>query len=83
MLLKIAVSDDRLTIGDLIALEEGKMAGIRDVFARLAVDDKGEYLGLDEGRALVSHMTLRQLKEQAAALAEAVKGAVPPTSAGG
>lgn len=79
MQLRIHVAEDRLTIDDMIALEEGKMRGIREVFAKLAVDEAGASLPLDEARILVGQMTLKQMKEQAESLGRSLKGsAVPP-----
>ena len=79
MQLRIHVTEDRLTVDDVIAVEDGKMRGIREVFAKLAVDESGASLPLDEARILVGQLTLKQMKEQAEGLARSLKGsAVPP-----
>jgi hypothetical protein len=80
--LRIQVDIDRVTVDDLIGIEDGKIRAVRDMLARLAVDEQGQPLPLDEAKRLVGSLSLRQLKQQSDAMMRALKdGAIPPASA--
>ena len=77
--LRILADPDILTVADMISLEAGSFIGIRDVFARLAVDAKDQPLPFEEAKVLVDKLTLRQLRTQAESLSTRIRDvAVPP-----
>jgi hypothetical protein len=81
--LHIVADADLLTVDDMIALEDGKVRGIRDVLARLAVDDQNKSLPFEDAKALVGRLSLRQLREHGESLGRALRdSAVTPRSGG-
>lgn len=82
--LRILVDMDVLTVDDLITLEDAKIRGLRDVLARLAVDDNDRPLPFEDAKALVGKLTVRQLNAQAEALGKMMREkAAPPVRGSG
>jgi hypothetical protein len=74
---------DSLTVGELIAIQEGDIKTIRDVMGRHMVKD-GKPLEPGAGVVILNKMTLTQFKEFVAAFREGIDDdAIPPTNAGG
>jgi hypothetical protein len=74
---------DRLTIDDLIAVEEGEgTRRIRDVLARFAVNGSGDYLPEEEAQAAVGSLSIKEFTalqtDLVKQMQEAQNGIVPP-----
>lgn len=66
MQIRLKVDDNRLTVDDLIALDEGTVSKprvMRDLMARFLVDEAGEYLPDDAARKAIGALTVTQLKK--------------------
>ena len=76
MNIRFQVDTDRLTLNDLVALEDENQSPrfMRDFLARFVVDDKGEYLEDDEAQQAVGNLTLSELMETVEQFGEAVEG---------
>lgn len=62
--IKFKIDPDRMTFGDLIAMEDSKSATWkerRDLLARHMVDTDGNYLEIDKARDTLSGLTIAQL----------------------
>lgn len=62
--LRLEIGPDRMTVDDLIVLEEREaltMRKMRDLVARFVVDGDGEPVDEETSRALVGRMTMNQL----------------------
>ncbi len=75
---------NRLTIDDLIAIEEGEgTRRIRDVLARFAVNGTGEFMEEEPAQAAVGKLTIKEFSGLQADLISQMKAAqeevVPPT----
>jgi len=87
MNIRFQVDPDRLTLDDLIALEEESQSPrfIRDFMARFVVDDKGEYLEEGAAQKIVGALTLSELSGAAEQFKDAVEtfteGMVPKVTA--
>ena len=73
--MKIEIDTDKLTLNDLIALEDGKMSGIKSVLVKFAVDDNGE--PLPDASDLVGELTLPELLDAAGQITGAVDTLTP------
>ena len=87
-MLKLKVDVDRITLDDVISLEErASMKTMRDIIARFVVDDKGEYYPHAEAVKLVGGLKMSEVKDVATQFADAMKGvaaeALPPNGSGG
>ena len=76
MNIKFQVDADRLTLNDLIALEDENQSPrfMRDFLARFVIDDKGAYLDEGEAQQAVGNLTLAELMETVEQFGEAVEG---------
>jgi hypothetical protein len=86
-MLKLRVDVERITLNDVIALEEKTSLRImRDIIARFVTDDSGAYLEHAAAIELVGSLPMSEVKEVAAQFAEAMKGAqnaaLPPNGGG-
>ena len=85
-MLKFRIDTDRLTFGDLLSLEGGKLPDMVNVMARSMVNDADEFMGEDEAHKAILSIPLSKLKEVVeqfgAALNEYKEGAIPPTGGG-
>ncbi len=85
--MKLKVELDRLTLDDIIAIQNNELSArdVRDLLAKFAADDNGDYLPEDEAIKAVGKLTLSDLSDVVADLAqqiEAVLGrAVSPPNA--
>lgn len=66
--LNLKIDTDRLTVDDLILIEDAgerapKVRELRDLVARFVVDAAGAFLSDAEARAVVGQLSVRQLKE--------------------
>ena len=87
-MLKLKVDVERITLDDVIALEErASLKTLRDIIARFVVDEAGQYLPNDVAVRTVGSLKMSEVKDVAAQFAEAMKGvaadALPPTGSGG
>jgi hypothetical protein len=87
MKIKIKVDLDRLTLGDLIALEENKgIKTMRDIISRFMTDDAGEYLEFDAAQKILNETSVNGIKTISEQFADAIKGvqsnALPPDGSG-
>ena len=76
MNIKFQVDAERLTLNDLIALEDENQSPrfMRDFLARFVVDDKGVYMEENEAQQMVGNLSLAELKETVDGFAVAVEG---------
>jgi hypothetical protein len=87
MQIHLKVDLERLTLDDVIALEEGqlKTSQMRDLLARFVVDSGGNYLPEAEAQKQLGRLNVAQVKQVAEAFAEQLREqqdtAVPPASA--
>lgn len=84
MQLKFKIDTDRLTFGDLLDMEGGKLSSMFGVMSRCLVEDD-TFLPEDEGVKRLRAIPLAQLKEAAEAFGkalEAYKNAATPTNGG-
>lgn len=73
-----------LTFEELILLEEGRAKGTREVLARYLADENGKALTVEEGRAILNKLTLREVVELNGRFNRALKeAAINPTIDGG
>lgn len=91
MEISIKIDSTRLTFDDLLALEDAQdgkrpFHALGQVIAKFIIDEKGEYLGLDNAMGALRSLTLDQINEVAGKFSEAVqesqKSAVPPAKGG-
>lgn len=82
--IEIRVDPERMSkvvsVDDYIALEEGKIKGIRNVVANFVVGPTGQYLPHDQGMKMLGALTLEQLGKLGTdfiAKAEVAAGADP------
>ena len=86
--IQLKLSENRLTLDDLIRLEEGEknMRFLRDLFARFVLGPDGEYLPEETARKVVGALNLDevlQVKDQFMAFLGGIKErAVPPEQGG-
>jgi hypothetical protein len=85
--MKLKVDLDRITLDDVIALEEKQSAkSMKFILARFVINEAGEYMPTDEAIKAVGALTMRELRDVSSQFAEAMKGAqseaVPPTGSG-
>jgi hypothetical protein len=86
--LRLQVDNDRLTIDDLIALEDGNasMRFMRDFLARFVVGENGEFLPEADARVAVGALSLAQMRQAVDQFMAGVKGlqetTIPPASGG-
>ena len=87
-MLKIKVDIERITLDDVIALEErASLKTMRDIIDRFTVGEDGNYLDFPEAVKVVGAIKMSDLKEVSKQFADAMKGvaaeALPPTGSGG
>ena len=86
MELRLQVDPDRITLDDLIAVEESTSSGksMRDLLCRFAVNGTDQPLELVEARKIVGAMTIRQVRDALGQFSQAMQQlrevAVPPTT---
>ncbi len=85
MNIRLKLDADRLTLDDLIAIEDAgqmKARQLRDLLARFVTNDAGEYLALEDARREVGRLTLAELQAAIAQLGESIRTlserAIPP-----
>lgn len=90
MTIKINPNLDRLTVDDLIAIDEGaltKPRAIRNLLARFVVNDAGEYLETAQAQIELGGLTVNELKKVIQEFGAMIKGvadeAVTPLTSGG
>ena len=80
------VDTKRLTLGDLIALENQKMSEMVKILARCLTNEKGEYYEFDAAHEIILAIPLDEFKGVADQFGESMKvikeGAIPPTGGG-
>ncbi len=84
-MIQIRVDIDRVTLDDVIALEDNKsVRTMRDILARFVTNEAGEYLPLEEAKQVLGKLNMREVKDVASKFADAMKGAaeVPPNGGG-
>jgi len=87
MRITLKIDPERITVDDLIAIEEGKLRtrGARDLLARFVTAEDGSFLSEEEGRVAIGKMTLKELLrvggELEAEVRSLMNSAVPPNSA--
>ena len=83
MKIRFQVDPERLTLNDLIDLEEQNQSPrfMRDFLAKFAVDDKGEYLPDDMAQEMVGCLTLAELAQTVQDFSKGVEGIVPKVNA--
>lgn len=87
--IRLKIDSERLTLDDLIAIDEGtttKPRAMRDLLARFAMDESGAFLDADAARKWVGALNVKELRQAIATLEESIKelraNAVnPPTAA--
>ena len=87
--LNLTIDADRLTVDDLIAIDEGMTAKprwVRDLLARFVVDDAGAFIEYEDAKRQIGKLTIPELNTAMEQFSQTVKtlqaGAVnPPTPA--
>ena len=76
MKIRFQVDADRLTLNDLIAIEDESQSPkfMRDFLAKFCVNDEGEYLEPGEAQAIVGNLTLTELMDTVNSFSDSVKG---------
>lgn len=85
--MKIIIDPERITLDDLIALEEGenmKLRRMRSIMAKCAFDDNGA--PIPDAESVLGQLTIAELKKAFAAFRQALtdyqSDAVSPTTGG-
>lgn len=80
------IDPSRLTFGDLLDLESGKLPAMAAVMSHCLINEAGEYYSEAEASALIRSIPLGELENVAKKFGEAVEGlrdrAIPPTGGG-
>ena len=76
MKIRFQVDADRLTLNDLIAIEDESQSPkfMRDFLAKFVVDDEGEYMEPGEAQEAVGNLTLTELMETVTSFSDSVQG---------
>lgn len=71
----LKVDPERITVDDLIAIEEGtkKVRLARDLVAKFVIDEDGNFLSDEAGKAFVGKLSVSELMKVATQLAEQVQ----------
>lgn len=82
-MLKFKVDPERITLGELIDAQEGKLAAMRDMLAHCLVDDAGDYVETEAAMRMVSGLKLSEVKDTVDGFVNQLQGqAVNPPSGG-
>lgn len=80
--MELRLDINRLTVGDMMALESRSLRTLHDVVIRFAIDEDGEPMSEDDASAILRAMTIPELTEWAGHIQSAVQDvAVPPETA--
>ncbi len=81
--LTFKLDPERLTLNQLIAMQDGDIRTMRDVLANTLVDESGEHIEFEKAKTIIGDMNLAQIKETSEEFARQVKEqAINPTSGG-
>lgn len=81
MNLRFKLDPERLTLDQLIGMQDGEYKAMRDVLAMSLVDNRGEFLTEDEAKKIIGGLKLSQVLETANEFIKQVRDtAVNPTS---
>jgi hypothetical protein len=72
----------RISVDEMIALEENKMRGYRDLLARSLTDESGEYIPFEDAVKVIGKLSLQELEQAAKKFQSAGKDALPPGGGG-
>jgi hypothetical protein len=88
--MEFKIDPDRMTLDDLIALDEAggmKPRQMRDLLARFLVDENGAFVPEEDAQKQLGSLKVSELKDAVKKFGEGVKGlkdgAVPPASGSG
>jgi len=80
--LKFKIAVDRITLDDLIDIEDGKLKPIRNIMANCLLGSDGEYLPKDEALAVIGKLTIAEADQAAQDIKAAMEAwkanALPP-----
>lgn len=74
--------EEHVTVDEFIGLQEGNIRSIRDVLGRFVIDDDGQYVDPEAGKAIIGQLTIKQLVEYGGQFAQQAESAVVPTASG-
>lgn len=84
--MKFIVSGKVLTLGDLIAMEGGKLSVMRDIMAKCLVDDGGAILPFSDAVSQINAIPLDEFEDISNQFRQALEqykaGTLPPTGGG-
>lgn len=81
--LKFKLDPDRITLGQLIGMQDGDLKAMRDTLAASLVNGDGAYTEYGEAQRVINALKLSQVQEAAQEFVRQVRDtAVPPQSAG-
>lgn len=75
---KLEFDQERLTLGDLLALDEGNTRGRMEVLAKFVINGSGEYLDPEEGFEELKHFSIADLNRASEQFKDAAQGADSP-----
>jgi len=88
MKLKLKIDTDRLTVDDLIEIEEGSSRRVRqgrDLLARFVTDDEGNFLTFEEAKKVIGKLTITEMNVAVQQLVDGIKrlqeSSIPPDNA--
>jgi hypothetical protein len=79
--LRFKLDPERLTLDQLIGMQDGEYKAMRDVLALSLIDERGEFLKDDEAKKTIGGLKLSQVLEAASEFVRQVRdAAVNPTN---
>lgn len=80
--MEIKIELDRLTVDDLVELEEGGIRAVRDVLGKFVLNGTGEYMDEEEGGKAIGALSISEMTKVSQNVQTQVKGLkddlVPP-----
>ncbi len=77
--LRFRIDAERITLEELIDMQSGDLAAMRDVLAHCLTDEAGECVEFEEARRIVGQLKLSEVKATARQFMEQIsEGAVNP-----
>ena len=80
--MEIKIELDRLTVDDLVELEEGGIRAVRDVLGKFVLNGTGEYMDVEAGSKAIGALSISEMTKVSKNVQSQVKGLkddlVPP-----
>lgn len=73
MKLRFKLDVEKLTLNQIIAMQDGDIRTMRDVLANALVNGTGDYVEFEEAQEIIGNLNLLQIKEASDEFARQVK----------